>query len=329
MILIKNKVIVGTVREILERIRYETSSRGDMYLKDIKPISNAVMVTCPYHKNHNESKPACGVFTAPYGKFKEGDFHCFACGETGSLAQLVGDCFGYNESFGEEWLIEKYGAVADIDRFELTDIEIPKKVLKKPVSLDKSVLEPFSHYDPYMWKRKLSKAVVDKFEIGYNPDTGYMVFPVWDMAGNLHSITQRSVINKRFQIQDSTEKPVYLLNHVVGKNYPFVIVCEAQLDALCAWTYGVPAVAMLGVGSAKQYEQLNKSGIRWFVTMFDNDLAGKKATDNFNRNIRKDAFVTNISFKGLKAKDINDLSKEEFDKLLNQENLTFRLESLD
>ena len=29
------------------------------------------------------------------------------------------------------------------------------------------------------------------------------------------------------------------------------------------------------------------------------------------------------------AKDINDLSKEEFDKLLNQENLTFRLESLD
>lgn len=45
--------------------------------------------------------------------------------------------------------------------------------------------------------------------------------------------------------------------------------------------------------------------------MFDNDDAGKRFTEKFNKNIRKDVFVLNCQLpKG--KKDINDLSEDEF-----------------
>jgi hypothetical protein len=57
MILIGNKVITASVKEILERIQYETRLKGDPYLKDIRPTGHTCMVTCPVHKNHSENHP--------------------------------------------------------------------------------------------------------------------------------------------------------------------------------------------------------------------------------------------------------------------------------
>ena len=336
MILIGNKVLTASVKEILERIQYETRLKGDTYLKDIKPTGHTCMVTCPVHKNHSENHPSCGVFTEKYGNFNEGDFHCFTCQTTGTLVELVGICFGYDKKYGEEWLIDRFGAVADIDRFELTDIEVPttqnilNKIKNNKKPLDSTVLENYNHdyYNEYMWKRKLTKEVVDHFKIGYNPKTEALTFPVWDEKGNYKMMTERSVHSKNFFIQSNVEKPVYLLNYVIGKDYPFVLVTESQLDALTAYVYGVPAIALLGVGTSEQYEILNRVGIREYVTMFDNDFAGRAAAQRFNKNINKNIFVTNLYFGNLKKKDINDLTKDEFDQILNAEGLTFRLKAL-
>ena len=167
MILIGNKVITASVKEILERIQYETRLKGDPYLKYIRPTGHTCMVTCPVHKNHSENHPSCGVFTEKYGNFNEGDFHCFTCQTSGSLADLVGICFGYDKRFGEEWLIEKFGAVADIDRFELTDIEVPtthnilNKIKAKTIQqpLDSTILENYNHdyYNEYIYVRRKRK----------------------------------------------------------------------------------------------------------------------------------------------------------------------------
>jgi DNA primase len=62
--------------------------------------------------------------------------------------------------------------------------------------------------------------------------------------------------------------------------------------------------------------------------MFDNDFAGRAAAQRFNKNINKNIFVTNLYFGNLKKKDINDLTKDEFDQILNAEGLTFRLKAL-
>ena len=58
--------------------------------------------------------------------------------------------------------------------------------------------------------------------------------------------------------------------------------------------------------------------------VFDNDVAGKKATNRFNKMIRKDVIVTNLFFKDVNKKDINELTIQEFDKILDDNGLYFR-----
>ena len=41
-----------------------------------------------------------------------------------------------------------------------------------------------------MWKRGLSKDVVDRFKIGYDKEHNAIVFPVWDEKNQLVMLTQ-------------------------------------------------------------------------------------------------------------------------------------------
>ena len=47
--------------------------------------------------------------------------------------------------------------------------------------------------------------------------------------------------------------------------------------------------------------------------------------ERFNKNIRKDVLVTNLSFGNINKKDINDLTIQEFDEILDKQNLFFRI----
>lgn len=293
---------------------------GDTYLKDIKLNHNTAMVTCPFHKNHNEKKPACGVFLEDTNTFKTGSFHCFACGESGNFAKFVGQCFGGDSKLGKEWLFDRYSFTYDEDYCESDLQKIVIDNNPKKFYLNESVLKYYDYYHPYMWERKLSKEIVDKFRVGYDPIREMLTFPVWDEKNNLVMITARSVNSKKFFIDGEKEKPVYLLNYAQISNSPYVIICESQIDALTSWVYGVPAVALIGVGSEHQYEVLNRCPIRNWVLMFDNDEAGRKAAKSFKYHIRKDVMITEVSFPPGK-KDINNLTQDEFNNMLKENNL--------
>ena len=61
---------------------------------------------------------------------------------------------------------------------------------------------------------------------------------------------------------------------------------------------------------------LNKSNIRVYNLMFDGDEAGEKGIREFLANIRKDVIVNIIRLP--KGKDINDLSYDEVENLINK-----------
>jgi DNA primase len=126
-------------------------------------------------------------------------------------------------------------------------------------------------------------------------------------------ITSRNVSNKYFHIEKNKDKPVYLLNFINRENIDKVYVCESQINALTLWTWGYPAIALFGTGSSHQYEILNKCGIRNYVLCFDGDIAGNKGRNRFIEKIRNDVL---ISYKSIPdGKDVNDLTKEQFEKL--------------
>lgn len=319
-LVINHRLIDADLGTILYRLKTELTNGK---LKDIINKGDNYLVTCPFHKGGFETHPSCQLYCGDTKDIPFGSYHCFTCNESGTLCKFIGACFDEGEDFGSRWLLERFGNTFVTPTFDLEPIIINKNKEVEDTN-GEDILQKFESFHPYMEQRKITPQVREEFKIKYDPKYNAIIFPVWDEDGKFVSLTSREINNKRFHISMGSNKPIYLFNKVKNKNYPFVIITEAQIDALTCWGYGVPACAFIGVGSDKQFEILNRNRIKCWVTMFDNDEAGRLATQKFNEKIRKDLFVINVKIPDGK-KDINDLTEEEFNLLLDSYDLTWRL----
>ena len=306
-------------------------------LQHIKSSGSDMMVQCPYHANGQERRPSAGI------RNSDGVFHCFACGETHSLAEVISHCFGKDSTgeFGWKWLLQNFGTVSvqerkdvklDLDRIPYnggTD-RISSRSINNYVSDEE--LDKYRYYHPYMYKRGLTDEVIGLFDIGFDSDSDCITFPVRDKFGNCLFVARRSVRTKYFTYPKGVEKPLYGLyelyrygmSYAVGgrgsaKRYPIfteVIVCESMLDALSFWTVGKYAVALNGLGNELQFQQLNELPCRKLILATDSDEAGMKARQRIRNNIKNKIITEYIFPKG--KKDANECTKEE---LLNLEEI--------
>lgn len=301
---IGNKIITTPLTTILEQLRKET---GNKYLHDIKVSNKDLRITCPFHGDGKEKNPDCFINNDPYDKLY-GVFHCFACGSKGFITDIVNKCFGQVGNFGQTWLVNNFADIFVEQEYALPEIDLSSNHKQY---LDSSEIDKYKYFHPYMFKRHLTEDVIRKFSVGYDDVDKTIVFPVWDANDHLVFFTRRSVNSKYFYIPTGVDKPVYLLNFIIKEHITKVIVCESQINALTAWSWGYPAVALLGTGSKEQYKILNKSGIRNYVLCFDGDIAGDNGIKRFKENMRDDVL---ISVKYMpRGRDLNDLTKDEFD----------------
>ena len=236
--------------------------------------------------------------------------NCFSCGESATLYQAVAHILNISEDEAKDWLINKYGDWAAKEDLYFPAWE-PPEIAKNTTYLDESILEQYKYYHPYMAQRKIPLDVVKKFTVGYNQEKNTITFPVWDEDDHLVMITERSVTNKTFYIPKNIEKPIYLFNFIKKEMPNFLFICESQINALTCWSYNLPAVALIGTGTEKQYDILRKSGIRNYILCFDGDNAGRKGAARFKKALAKtETSITDIIMPD--GKDVNDLSKEEF-----------------
>lgn len=306
-LIIDGRLIDEPIENILRTIRSELTNGK---LRAYERNGDNYFVTCPHHKDGRENHPSCHVYCGSSKDVEYGTMYCFTCGERGPLYHFVGECFDADDEFGKRWLLSRFGNTL-VDRpLELEAIELGET---KKEFIDSSVLNSMQSWHPYMEKRKLSRAVCERFGVKYDPKTKSIVFPVWDEDDNLYMFTRRSVESKAFMIDSNKEKPVYLLNVVKRNGIKEVTVVESQMNCLTAWGWGIPSIALFGTGTSYQYDLLNKSQIRHYYLCFDGDDAGRKGIDRFLKNIRKDVFVDIILMK--EGKDVNDLTESEFDAL--------------
>lgn len=305
MIRIGNRKINADTYSILSRLKSETG-----YLKDIKKSSNGYMCTCPYHSNGAEKHPSCSILDTDNNNLPAGTFHCFACGESGSLAKLIAKCYNGSIEFGKQWLVQNYGDTY-IDEIEY----LPELIVKKTKNiLSEDELNKYEYDNEealnyLLNKRHLNKEIINKFKIGFEKETNSITFPCRDEHGRLVGIFKRNIYQKFFTIPKIEPKPIFLLDYVRKNGYNEVYVVESQINALTLWGWGFPAIALFGTGSNEQYKILNKSGIRKYFLAFDGDLAGDVGANKFINNI-KNAMITKIMLP--KNKDVNDLTREEF-----------------
>ena len=303
--IINNTTFECDLSMIIDELRSQLNTNGIKLLGVVRDTPDNIMVSCPYHKGGQERRPSAGI------KKSSGVFHCFACGETHSINEMISYCFGKTDdlvgAFGWNWLLKNFLIVSVEDRRDLNLDLTRNNNSNFPVRfVTEEELDKYRVYHKYMWKRKMTPEVVDIFDVGYDEDTKCITFPVRDIKGNCLFIARRSVNSKFFNYPAGVEKPVYGL-YELSQLHEFpkeVIICESMIDCITAWVYGKYAVALNGLGNELQFRQLNNMPCRKFILATDNDNAGKSARLRL-RKCLKGKIITQYILPS-NRKDIND-----------------------
>lgn len=327
--------ILADEMDILLELKNQLALNGIYRFATMRQISNHIQFNCPIHKDGQERKPSCGITTSQIkysdGRVvKPGTVHCFTCGYTASLNEMISTLFGKDDNgrFGNEWLAKNFVTLQAEERPPLElDLERKKsnsKNISKTEYISEEELDSYRYIHPYMYKRKLTDEIIELFDIGYDKQfqlkakDGHVntyrciTFPNRDINGNTIFIARRSVDTKFFHYPQGVIKPVYGLYEITQYYNTFpteIIICESMLDALHFWVVGKCAVALNGLGTTEQFKELNKLPTRKFILCTDSDSAGMKARAKISANIKNKLITQYILPEG--KKDANECTDEE------------------
>lgn len=314
-------VIQADGMEILTEMKSQLDANGIQLFHTIKQGVNNIQFSCPIHKGGQERKPSCGmstVVTYRGGKaFPAGTVHCFTCGYTSNLTEFVSTCFGHQDGgmFGNRWLRKNFMTHAVQNRapinLNLGRVNDVNKTVNKLI-IPESVLDSYRFYHDYMYKRKLNDEIIELFDVGYDKKNKCLTFPVKDLEGDVVFVQTRSVYTKFHHYSEGVNKTDYVYGaYEVLKYYPNatkVVITESILNCLTLWVYGIPAVALMGVGGGNQYSILKKLPYRSYVCGMDPDEAGKQAIQKLKRHLGRTKIL--FEYKYPDDRDINDLGEE-------------------
>lgn len=325
MIKLQDTIIQSDTQSVLDMLKFDLAQHGVDRFHIFRNNGENVQTNCPFHKNGQERKPSFGV----NGEIDK--CHCFSCGWAGTIEEMISELYGYQDEgkFGKRWLIKRFNTVEietrpnimegfngrnnitirnnnDIHRFK-QHIQSNKSSEQYSEEITEEELDKYRYIHPYMYQRKLTDEIIERFDIGYDRERKEITFPVRDIEGRCVFVAGRSVERKFFRLPKGIDKPIYCADKFRAGAYRTAYITESFLNCLTCWKYNKPAMAMIGTGNQKQYEILNKLPIREYILAFDPDEAGRKATERFRKNVHgkiiKELVYTD-------NRDINDLQEE-------------------
>lgn len=319
MIKLQDTIIQTETEDIINVLRAELAQKGMQRFSIVRHNGENLQTNCPFHKGGQERKPSFGI------NGEKDKCHCFACGWSGSIEEMISEIFGYMDDgkYGKRWLIKRFNSIEIETRpnimegFNARNNRLNDRNINRLDNLNNNPddntyisdeeLDKYRYIHPYMYQRGLTDEIIERFDIGYDREREEITFPVADLSGTVRFIAGRSVKNKFFRLPKSLDKPVYLGYEFVSGRYKVAYITESFLNCLTCWKYGKPAMALIGTGNEKQYEILNKLSVRTYILAFDPDEAGRKATERFKKHIHgkiiKELVYTD-------NRDINDLQEE-------------------
>ena len=307
-------------------------------------------IYCPIHAEGNERKPSCGILLHDVYRngtlYAQGWVHCFSCGYTKMLPDALTEILQSKNisSSGLQWLQENVPGFKAEDAKEslLPDDVIIKmndanyaaaQQLKKLTQKDTTTyvseeeLQKYRYTVDYMYQRKLVDWVIEKYDVGFDGEFylegrkkpfACITFPVRDIQGRTLFFCRRSIEGKLYHYPKGVMKPVYGI-YELPKDATSICVMESCINALTAVSWGYPSVALMGTGNSLQINQLKKLGVKELTLCLDGDAAGEKAMKRLKQQLSSVAIVWIVHMP--EGKDVNDLTKEEFDALYADKDL--------
>lgn len=249
--------------------------------------------------NHIDNNPSM-MFTDKYNICK-----CFSCGASYDIYDLIGLDYDLH-SFKEQ--LEK------VQELYLGYIPVKKEVKK---DTDNKVYDYTNYYNKcfknryrttYLEQRGITRELIDKYKIGYDEERKLVVFPI-----NKHCYFARSVVNND-KIKSKGSSDIWNKRYI-KENNQLVYVTEGIIDALSLEVIdpNVKVMSINGIGNINSLVYaLKENNFNGTIGIaFDNDGAGKKATDELKKELAKinvNSFSTSMiaTFDDTsKVKDIN------------------------
>ena len=333
MVRINEVDFIEDMGTILTELQNQLRANNSPYLQTVRYSAGNYMVSCPYHKDGTEKKPSAGI------KETDGTLHCFACGETHTLPEVISFVFGHDDitgGYGWSWLIKNFLSVEVENR---QDIQLDfsrgkKKAEEHQEYVSEEELDSYRYTHPY-WETRgiVDDDIIELFDLGYDKHSHCITFPVRDISGNCLFVARRNVKTKFFNYPKGVVKPLYGLcelykdsitgikssrTHILGpiRSFPIsLFVCESMIDCILLWQAGHYAVALNGLGNNLQMKQLEDLPCRELILATDNDQAGDDARDRIKSVVKGKIFSEIIFPKGIK--DIGECSAEQVKNILD------------
>lgn len=314
---IDNYIIEVPLFEVVTQLRMALTNGKLREIKSWSDGDDNIVVTCPNrnHKGGREHSAAMNIYVGENSEIPYGFCKCWACDFQCSFVDFVAECFECSEDFAKHWLINKFGILSSSN--VITDSPIVLKQKKTSAKLPANYLDNLQNWHPYLAQRKLSREVCELFKIKYDPVTSQIVFPCFDIAGNIIMAPRRSIVYKNFYLDKDQDKPVYCLDFIIKNNITTAMICEGPFDVLTCYTYGYPAIGTWGNPSPTQIEAINRSPIKVLYMAMDNDTYGRKFTNIIKAGLDPRIIVKEVHWP-IGKKDANELTFEEFNKVMTE-----------
>lgn len=312
MLNVNGRFIAVDIPEIILTLRSQLAAQGQDYFRHIRPSGTNIQITCPFHSGGKERRPSCGITCQQVKDIPAGTVHCFTCGWSGDLQTMISTILGYDDygAAGARWLLKNFVVVEVEERPDLKLDFGAKAGPKATKFITEEELDRYRYYHPYLSARGISEETCGVFDIGYDPERDCITTPVRDALGRCLFVATRQIKSKIFHLPKDIEKPVYGLYEIGAQNLNEILICESVFNAVTAYQYGRPAVALFGTGNAEQYKVLRSLKCRKFVIALDPDDAGRRGTERLCAALWRDKILTKLKIPY--GKDVNDLGREEF-----------------
>jgi DNA primase len=250
------------------------------------------MIRCPFH---DDRTPSCSI------NLEKKLFHCFACGEAGTILDFVARMERCSIAEAARLLDKQSVSSAGASECSGKPRE-PREgshrlTPNKPLSFDLT-LDP-DH--PYLADRGLSRATIDKFGLGYC-DSGIMkgrvAIPIHDDKARLIAYAGRwpgkspPEGQNRYRFPMGFRKRSVLFNYHRVSGAKHLVIVEGfwsvfRLDAL-----GIAAVALMGCTLSEEQEMLlSQARVSHVTLLLDGDDAGQAATPEIISRLTRYLFV--------------------------------------
>ena len=294
--------------DILDEVDRQRALYGLSPFTKRRDSGKDIQVCCPYH---NERRPSAGI------RKSDGLFHCFACGETHSLQELISHCFEkYDDivgAFGWQWLLKNFASVRVEDRKPIElNITRGQKKIEEQTYVSEEELDSYRYYHPYWAKRGITdEDIIERFDLGFDKATNEVTMPNYNKNGNCVFVARRSIKTKYFSYPSQVEKIVYGIYQLYKlSEFPKeVYITESMIDCIYLWQFNKYACALNGLGTSKQFEDLRNMPCRKFILATDNDEAGQKARQRLRKELYN-KIITEVVLPQ-NRKDINECTPEE------------------